>query len=82
MNIIEELVKKNIPLTFSSYFKYSFSFYGKFGEYEISASLGGSSEDIYKLEITPITTMVLNKDNFNYISVKNTQTGEVTNWSE
>lgn len=80
--MIDELCKKNIPLNFASYFKYCFSFKGTYQNYEINASIGGSAEDIYRLEVNPNTTMVLSKENFNCISVKNLTTGETDQWSD
>lgn len=53
----EEVVKKfgDVELKFCRYYKYSF-YYKCFeltGMYRFEASFGGSSEDIYKSEVTP-----------------------------
>ena len=49
----EELLSQygDIELKFSSYFKYSFTFTGQIGDIRIEATIGGSSDDIYRLDI-------------------------------
>ena len=78
--IIDILISKNIELSFSNYFKFSFNFQGKYDHYTIYASCGGSADDIYSLSIEPNSKMILSKNNFYYISVTNTQTGETVSW--
>ena len=43
----------DIPLMFSGYYKYVFTFTGRRGDIEIEARLGGAAEEIYRLDIDP-----------------------------
>ncbi|MCG8673686.1 MAG: hypothetical protein MI867_30140 [Pseudomonadales bacterium] len=50
----EEFLEKHgdVILTFSSYYKYAFSYTAELGNGEkIYASIGGCSDDIYRLEV-------------------------------
>lgn len=60
METIEEVIEKygNIFVTFSSYYKYSFSFGADIEDgIHIGLSVGGNADDIYRLSIdnNPIT---------------------------
>lgn len=81
MSLIETAIEMGAMVKFYSYYKYSFTFIGEYvldnGEtLSISASMGGNSEDIYRLEVVSGVLLPLNKEDFKYISVTNKTTGE------
>lgn len=80
--MIDQLLKLNIPMNFTYYFKYQFSFKAQYNHYEITGTVGGSADDIYRFELSPDKPILLSKDHFNSITVKNTLTGEEDNWSD
>ncbi len=41
----------DVELTFSSYYKYEFTFTGSKGDVKISADYGGDSDDIYRYSV-------------------------------
>ena len=49
----EELLSQygDAELKFSSYYKYSFTFTGQMVDIKINATIGGSSDDIYRLDV-------------------------------
>lgn len=78
--LLKQALDLKIPMFFSSYFKFTFSFKGKVGDLEVNAGFGGNSEDIYSQEISANTPIVLSQDSFNLIHVKNVITGEEAYW--
>lgn len=63
----EEVLAKygNLPLRFSSYYKYSFTFKGAADDGTVVyASLGGSADDIYKLSVTSDSVIALNDKDY------------------
>lgn len=68
----EEVLEKygDVPLRFSSYYKYSFRFSGLAEDgVKIFASIGGNADDIYRWEITPDKVITLNDDDPSYFSL-------------
>lgn len=87
MTLLEKVLNAKPMVTFSSYYKYSFSFSGTVtldnGQLvKINASLGGEADNIYRTEISATTQELLTKDTFNSISVENTVTGETDSWND
>ena len=54
----EEVLEKfkDVELKFSRYYKYTFTFEGKCGDYTISMGIGGNAGDIYRYEVTADAT--------------------------
>ncbi|MFA5151479.1 MAG: hypothetical protein WC554_02850 [Clostridia bacterium] len=48
---IYESISEKLTLSFTSYYKYSFSFIGQVGDISVYASYGGDSDDIYKFYV-------------------------------
>jgi hypothetical protein len=71
MNKDEVMAKYgDVPMTFTSYYKYSFSFAGQSEDGTfVSCSFGGDSDEIYRFEVTPDTTMFLKDGEWNYASI-------------
>jgi hypothetical protein len=70
----------DLPLRFSSYYKYSFTFSGIAPDgAKISADVGGDASDIYRLDVTPNTTRTLQSGDLEGISV---MVGDETIFSE
>lgn len=87
MSLLEKVLKNKPLLKFESYYKFSFTFTGSLvldtGEkIEIVASIGGDSDSIYGLSVSTSKLLELNYDNFNYINVKNLDTGETETFSD
>ena len=60
----EEVYEKlgDVPLSFTSYYKYTFNFAGVFDGYSIYASIGGNAEDIYRYDVCPESKLYLAQD--------------------
>lgn len=71
----EEVYKKfqNVPLTFTSYYKFTFNFSADVDDYHISAQLGGNAEEIYRYDVSPSSELYLEQDQHYGLSV--TQNG-------
>lgn len=69
---LEQIKEKygNVKMKFNGYYKYSFSFTGKTedGE-EVHASVGGSADDIYTLDVSAEKEETINSLWPNYITV-------------
>lgn len=68
----EEAISKygDVPLKFSSYYKYSFRFSGVAEDgAAISISVGGDSDDIYKFEVNSETVLKLKDEDYRYASI-------------
>ena len=80
----EEIKEKygDVKLKFNGYYKYSFSFTGRTedGE-EVYASIGGSADDIYKLEVSAEQEETINSLYPNYITVSK-DGKEIVNWND
>lgn len=80
INMIKEEIEKDpfiekygrIPLNFSSYYKFSFSFKGRASDgIEIYASMGGQADDIYRYEVSADTTEKIGDgSDWNHISFR------------
>lgn len=66
----------DIPLKFSRYYKYVFSFFGERGDIHIHADFGGSSDDIYRYEIDADAPKYLADIEANWHSVNITDAGD------
>jgi hypothetical protein len=69
----QEFIEKygDVGVTFSSYYKYTFHFEGKVDETKaISLSVGGSSGDIYKLDVEADFKYSVKQLGFSYAEVK------------
>ena len=81
---LEQIKEKygNVKLKFNGYYKYSFSFTGKTedGE-EIYVSIGGNSDDIYRLDISAEKEETINSLYLNYIIVLK-DGKEIVHWSD
>jgi hypothetical protein len=70
----------NLPLTFSSYYKYSFHFSATAPDGAIvGVSIGGCADDIYRCEINAGDTMTLRSGEYSFAHVS---IGGKTAWSE
>lgn len=86
---MNELIKKALDLkpqvTFSSYYKYVFTYEGTVVVdgvlYKILASLGGDASDIYGVEVVPGVAETLTKNAFNCITLF-LGSERVADWSE
>lgn len=66
----------DIPLKFSRYYKYVFSFCGERGDVHIHAAFGGNSGDIYRYEVDADAPQNLADIEANWHSVTITDAGE------
>lgn len=70
----EQVIEKfgKVKMKFSYYYKYSFDFKGEKDGFVFRGSYGGSSDDIYKLEITPDTSYNVEnfEDELNFFTIK------------
>jgi hypothetical protein len=87
MTLLEQVLDIKPKVIFNSYFKYSFTLIGKTtlsngDEISITASMGGSADDIYRLSISANSEEILAKEHFNSITVKNVNTGEEESWND
>ena len=76
MSAEDRLSKKQVnemfgdaELRFTSYYKYSFSFHGDYGGYSIVTGMGGSGDDIYRLEVDNEPTPFSSVDKWNFVNV-------------
>jgi hypothetical protein len=70
----------DVLLTFSSYYKYSFTFSGVAEDgAAISATVGGDSNNIYRFSVTPASKITLNTESHYAASVHR---GDEEIWSE
>ena len=67
----EEVLKEygDVPLKFSSYYKYSFSFYGEKNGATIYATIGGNADDIYRFELCADSKITLNEGRHNSATI-------------
>jgi len=76
----EEVIKKygKVELTFSSYYKYSFSFVGGTDEVFIRGSYGGFPVDIYRYDVSPGKTYMVEdfEDQLHSLVIESKATGE------
>jgi len=80
-----ELWSSNRPekLLFTSYYKYSFTFAGETHLLKFSGSLGGDSNDIYRMSIGPeMETPANPKEEFRSFTITNKLTGETFEYWE
>jgi hypothetical protein len=81
----EDVDKKfaKAKMRFSSYYKYAFSFVGKWRGFRISASYGGCSDDIYRYSVGTAPIAFGCVDDWSWITIKD-KAGEVvfeaTSW--
>lgn len=69
----EEMLEKygTVPLKFTGYYKYSFSFSGVAPDgAKIYVSIGGNASDIYRLEVDPDDAITIKADDPCSISIK------------
>ncbi len=72
---------EDLKLTFSSYYKYEFTFTGEIEDMRVVVSMGGDSDDIYRLSVdtnyfkAPRTFGEL-VDQYRFVQIINTKTGE------
>lgn len=70
----EEIIEKygEVELSFSSYYKYSFTFSYKRDDVEITGSVGGDSDGIYRYELRWDTKKKVKdyRDELNWLSIK------------
>jgi len=69
---LEEVYEKynDIPVFFSSYYKYSFTFTGEKDGVKITATCGGDSGDIYRLDVDAGVPYLLRDLEPEYFSAK------------
>lgn len=70
----------DVEVTFSSYYKYTFTFTGKVGENTLVCTCGGDSDVIYRFEVTdrPITIEALHRESsLTYGYILNPKGGEI-----
>lgn len=73
---------KGVKVKFKSYYKYSFTFTGMFGQQTLSISVGGATSDIYKLKVNTDETDLasLIADGCEGVTVESSKT-EIHLWS-
>ena len=74
-----------VTVTFVFYYKYEFLFKGNIEDKEISIGVGGSSDDIYKFQVSnkPVTINYLNCEVcllYGHVEENNTVISEFTNY--
>jgi len=64
----DEFLKKygEVEVTFSEYYKFSFSYRGKIGDIDLYVSFGGSAEDIYRDTVKNNESMKISQLDINY----------------
>jgi hypothetical protein len=79
----EEALEKfgNVPLSFSSYYKFVFYYGGSFEGYSILAGYGGNSTDIYRHEVAADSKETICALSPSYITISD-DTGVIFNWSD
>ncbi len=84
---LEEVAKLygDVPLKFSSYYKYSFTYSGIAGDGAmISATYGGSADHIYRYDVTPQTVKTITNEPktwWHAISIQK-DGNEIFDWSD
>lgn len=68
---LEDVVNKygDCKVKFSSYYKYNFTFKGKFGDLVILARYGGDSGDIYKFDVDVDREEIIKYLDANWITI-------------
>lgn len=85
MTLTEEQFKEKygeVEVVFSSYFKYTFSFTGNCEEGEVRVMVGGSSDAIYRFNVTADEEVKVRDLDFSYATVNKSGKliDECNNW--
>ena len=70
----------DVPLKFSSYYKYSFRFDGEIDGKYITMYIGTDADDIYRLEVDSDKPMTLRKSDYHYATIIDSNSKQI--WVE
>jgi len=67
----EEVYEKfmDVPLTFTSYYKFTFNFSADVDGYHIDVNVGGNADDIYRYDVSPESKLYLAQDQHYGLSI-------------